>query len=86
MSEKLIGQITHYYHKIRVAVLTLTDSIQVGDHVHVLGHTTNFEQEITSIQIDHLPVDEAEPGQEVALKVTGRVRGGDRVYRILAEE
>ena len=82
MVEKQIGEITHYYHKIHVAVLALTGSIHVGEKVHILGNTTDLEQDVKSLQIDHQAVDEAQPGQDVAMKVTGRVRGGDRVYTI----
>jgi hypothetical protein len=86
MSGKCIGQVTHYYDHLHVAVLALTDVLRVGDRVHILGHSTDFQQQVTSLQINHQPVQEAQPGQDVALKVISRVRGHDVVYRITAEE
>ncbi len=86
MSGIRIGQVTHYYDHLHVAVLALTDLIRVGDRVHILGHTTDFQQQVTSLEINHQPVPEAQPGQDVALKVIGHVRAHDVVYRITAEE
>jgi hypothetical protein len=83
MTEKAIGEITHYYKKISVAVLSLQDEILLGDRVHILGHTTDFQQGVGSMQIDHTRIERAEPGDDVAIKVYGRVRPGDIVYRVL---
>jgi len=80
-----IGQVTHYYNHLSVAVLALTDVIRVGDTVHILGHSTDFKQEVTSLQIEHQSVTEAGPGQDVALKVIQRVRPRDAVFKIVAE-
>ena len=79
-SEVLIGTITHYYDKLEVAVLTLYSSLSEGDQVHIVGHTTDLEQRVASMETNHQPVDFANPGDEVALKVTNRVRDGDKVY------
>ena len=81
MAEKLVGKVTHWFGKIGVAGLELTDTLAVGDHIHVLGHTTDFEQEVTSMQIMHQDVAEAGPGSEVGIKVQFRARPGDHVYR-----
>ena len=86
MSGIRIGQVTHYYDHLHVAVLALTDVIRVGDRVHILGHTTDFQQQVASLEINHQPVPAAQPGQDVALKVIGHVRAHDVVYRITAEE
>lgn len=85
MSGIRIGQVTHYYDHIGVAVLSLTDAIRIGDVVHVLGRSTDFQQEVRSLQIEHRAVTEAEPGQDVALKVTRRVHPHDAVYKIVEE-
>jgi putative protease len=86
MSNARIGQVTHYYHNLKVAVLALTEKLHVGDYVHFQGHTTDFHQKVTSLEINHHQIDEAWPGQEVALKVMGRVRPRDRVSRSTEEE
>lgn len=80
-----IGDITHYYNQINVAVIYLRDSIQLGDNIHILGHTTDFRQEVTSMQIEHESIEEAGPGQEIAIKVARRVRRGDKVFKITSE-
>jgi putative protease len=79
--EQRIGVVSHFYNKIQVAVVRLTDKVAVGDRVHFKGENTDFQQEIASMQIEHAPVTEASAGMEVALKVDGRVRQGDGLYR-----
>ena len=82
MSErKEIGRITHYFPKIGVAVVELSDKIQVGDKIIVKGATTEFEQTVESMQIEHQNIQSAGPGQSVGLKVVQRVRENDRVYK-----
>ena len=84
MSErKEIGRITHYFPKIGVAVVELSDTSQVGDKILIKGSTTEFEQTVESMQIEHKNVATAEAGQSVGLKVEQRVREGDRVYKII---
>jgi len=82
MAEKLVGEVSHWFGNIGVAGITLTDILAVGDRIHVLGHTTDFEQEITSMQIMHQDVGEANPGDEVGVRVQFRARRGDRVYKV----
>jgi len=82
--ETQIGQITHFYNGISVAVLSLTEPLELGDKVHFLGHTTDFIQNVTSMEIDHKKVDTVGPGDEVALKVNEPVRKGDAIYKIRA--
>ena len=77
-----IGEITHYFAKIDVAVLRLTQPVSVGTQVHFVGANTDFTQEIDSMQIDHAAVEEVRPGDDVAVKVDQRVRAGDLVYRV----
>ena len=85
MAEKQIGEVTHYWGKIRVAGIKLTGTLQVGDTVHFLGHTTDFEQKAASIQIEGENIEEAKKGQEVGLEVKEKVRAGDKVYKVEVE-
>ena len=80
---KEVGKITHYFTRIGVAVVELTDKLSVGDRILIQGATTNFEQAVESMQIEHKNVTTAEAGQSIGLKVEQRVREGDRVYRII---
>lgn len=81
--ETTIGQITHFYNRISVAALSLTGKLEVGDRIHILGHTTDFTQNVSSMEIEHKKVVSVSPGDDVALKVIEPVRNGDEIYKIL---
>lgn len=81
--ETKIGYITHFYNRISVAVLSLTDTLELGDKVHIFGHSTDFFQDVASIEIDHKKVSSVGPEDEVALKVIEPVRKGDVLYKII---
>jgi putative protease len=83
--ESKIGHITHFYNRISVGVLDLTDKLELGDKVRILGHTTDFIQNVTSMEIEHKKVTSVGPGDEVALKVIEPVRRGDDIYKIIQE-
>ena len=85
MSGIQVGQVTHYFDHINVAALTLTEPLRVGDTIHILGHSTDFKQEVTSLQIEHQPVDEAKPGDDVGMKVTQKVHTHDKVFKLTDE-
>ena len=76
----LLGFVEDYYAKIGVVALTLKAHVSVGQKIQVLGHTTNFQQTVDSMQIDHAAVTEGTPNDGVGIKVTSRARGGDHVY------
>ncbi|MEM2225745.1 MAG: translation elongation factor-like protein [Candidatus Bathyarchaeia archaeon] len=76
-----IGRVTNFYSKIGVAVIELLAPLNVGDRILFRGKNTNFEQIAESMQIEHKPVQRAEAGQSVGLKVRERVRPGDVVYK-----
>jgi translation initiation factor IF-2 len=86
MSGKLIGEVNHFYNRIGVAVIDLVDSVQVGDQVHFFGRSTDFRQEVVSMQIEHEQITEAGKGQEVAMKVERRVRSHDKVYKLSGDD
>lgn len=83
MAEEMqVGKVTHYFTKIGVAVIEVTDgSIKVGDEVHIKGHTSDFRQKVSSMQIEHDKIQMAEPGQSIGVKVEQPVRANDLVYR-----
>ncbi|PIX32185.1 translation elongation factor-like protein [Candidatus Bathyarchaeota archaeon CG_4_8_14_3_um_filter_42_8] len=78
-----IGRITHFFTKISVAVIELTMPLAVGDTIMIKGPTTDFEQPVESMQIEHNNVQRAEAGQSIGLKVAQRVRENDMVYKKL---
>jgi putative protease len=81
--EKRIGEITHFYNRVSVAVLSLTETLNLGDQILILGHTTEFVQPVSSLEIEHKKVTSAGPEDEVALKVDEPVRKGDAIYKII---
>ena len=83
MDQKIIGIVLNYFSKISVAAIEITDgSLSVGDTLHFVGHTTDLESRVHSMQIEHNAVQEAQKGDHVGIKVPERVRDGDRVYKI----
>lgn len=81
--EKPIGEVTHFYKNINVAVIKFSEPVKVGDTVHFRGVTTDFTQKIKSMQFDHEEIEEAKKGEEVGLKVDERVRIGDEIYPVV---
>ena len=84
MEEQEIGQISHYYNKIGVAIVKLSNPLRVGEEVHVKGATTDFSQTVESMQAEHENVEEAQPGEIIGLKVKEPVREADKVYKASA--
>ncbi len=82
VKEKKIGEVTHYFNHIDVAVVKLSGSLKQGDKIRLKGATTDFEEDVKSMQIEHKQVKEAGKGKAVGLKVKERVREGDAVYKI----
>jgi putative protease len=83
--EKQVGRITHYYSKINVAAVELEDELKVGDTIHIKGHTSDWIQEVGSMQIEHDAVEKAGPGDVVGLRVDGHAREHDIVYKIVED-
>ena len=81
--EKEIGEVTHYYSHLEVAIVKFNRTVKVGEAVHFKGATTDFVETISSIQYDHKDIDEAKKGQEVGIKVSEKVRQGDKVCEVV---
>jgi putative protease len=77
-----IGDVSHYFTKIEVAVVDLTGKLKVGDEIMIKGATTDFTQKVESIQIENNQVEEAGAGDSVGLLVRYRVRTGDEVFKL----
>ena len=83
--KKLIGKVTHYYNKIGVAIVELQDDLQYGDEISIEGASTNIQQTVDSMQVEHEAVKSAHKGDAIGLKVKDAVRPGDVVYKIIEE-
>lgn len=78
-----IGVVVAFFRIPVVAVIRLKQgTLRTGDRIWIKGHTTDFQQSVASMQIDHRPVPEIRKGDEAGIKVSSRARIGDRVYRI----
>lgn len=78
-----IGRVTHFYNHLNVAALRLTDELKLGDEIHILGHSTDFNERVASMQVNHHPVVWVKPGGDVAISVIEPVREHDLVYRVV---
>ncbi len=77
-----VGRVSHYFTRINVAVVELKAPLAVGDRILIKGPTTDLEQVVESMQIEHENVQRAEAGQSIGLKANDRVRENDTVYKI----
>ncbi len=82
MAEKEIGYVSNYYKNLSVAAIEISNgSVSVGDTLHFLGHTTDFESTVDSMQIDHESITEAKAGDSIGLNVSAKVRKKDKVFK-----
>ena len=82
MAEKILGKVIHYYDKIGVAVIRLEGKVSVGDMIKIARGEEEFEEKISSMQIEHENVDSAKKGDEVAIKVSQRTKEGAVVKKV----
>jgi putative protease len=76
-----IGRVSHYFGHLSVAAISLDQPLAVGERIHIQGHTTNFVQDVGSMEVEHRHVERAGPGDDVAIKVDEHVREHDLVFR-----
>ena len=77
---KKVGEVSHYYDKLGVAIVDLSASLKVGDKVKFEGHGADFEQMVDSMQVEHEAVEKAKKGDGVGVKVGQKVKEGTAVY------
>lgn len=86
-NEVEVGVVEDFFAHVGVVALKVTaDTLKVGDTLHFMGHTTDFSEQIKSMQIEHQSVEEAKKGDDVGIKVSKKVRIHDRVYKVIAED
>ena len=83
MQEKEIGKITHFFGHLSVGIIELSDTLKVGESIHIKGHSTDFTQGIDSMQIEHATVSEAKSGDAIGIKVAQKVHPHDKVYKVI---
>lgn len=78
----LIGRVTHYYDHAHAAIIELeAGTLQVGETIHIKGHTTDFEQVVESMEFEDQRIETAEAGLTIGVKVRDVVREHDKVYK-----
>jgi hypothetical protein len=78
-----IGVVNHYFGHVSVALIRLeSNKLRVGDVIHIRGHTTDFEQKVESLQVDHAPANEVGAKDDFGLKVINHVREHDIVFKV----
>jgi selenocysteine-specific translation elongation factor len=82
MPEENIGEVSDFFAHPVVAGIELTGALNVGDKIHIKGHTTDLEMTVESMQIKNEAVAEAKAGDSIGVKVSDRVRKGDTVYKV----
>ncbi len=82
MSEEMIGTVSDFFAHPVVAGIELTGVLKIGDKIRIKGHTTDLEMTVSSMQINNAPVTEAKAGDSIGVKVSERVRDGDKVYKV----
>jgi len=83
VEKKFVGNISHFYPKISVAVLDLADTLRVGDKISIEKESGSFEQVVDSMQIEHENIPEAKKGQSIGLKVVDKTREGAKVFKVI---
>ena len=78
----MVGTVSDFFARPVVAGIELTAALKVGDKIHIKGHTTDLELNVDSMQIDNVQVTEAKAGDSIGIKVSERVRSGDKVYKV----
>jgi len=84
MQEKEIGKITHYYGHLSVGIIELSDSLKTGDNIHIKGHSSDFNQNVDSIEVEHQSVPEAKAKDVIGIKVLEKVHPHDKVFKVIA--
>ncbi len=77
---KPIGEVTHFYNHIGVAIVKFKKPVKAGARLRFFGATTDFEEAVKSMQFDHTPIAVAPKGKQIGVKLGKRVREGDSVY------
>lgn len=84
LHEQEVGVITHFWSKIGVAGIHMEAPVDLGDHIHVRGHSDDFEQDVDSIEIDHAKVAHVDAGSDVGIRLNAQAHEHDRVFKMVA--
>ena len=80
--EKQIGKVIHYFDKAMVAVVKLTDKVEVGDEIKFVHGEEIVAEAIESMEVDHEKVKKGKKGDEIAIKVNKKTHENAKVFRV----
>ena len=80
--KKLVGKVTHFFPKVSVAVVELSDTLKVGDKISIEGRGNVVEQAVDGMEVEHKKIEVANSGDEIGMKVNGKVKEGDQVFKV----
>lgn len=81
MPDDRVGEVTHYFQNVNVAVVSVEEGFELGDELHIQGANDDFTFTVESMEIDREPVESVSPGDEVGVKVPKRAHEGSDVLR-----
>ncbi|MFQ5951379.1 MAG: translation elongation factor-like protein [Candidatus Geothermarchaeales archaeon] len=81
MTRKRLGKVVNFFRRAQAAAVELKSELALGDVITIAGSTTDLTQTVESLQIENKPVKSAGPGDIVGIRVVGRVRPNDLVYK-----
>lgn len=82
MAEKRVGKVEHYYPKAKAAAVGLEGDLHVGDEIHIVGHGDDVRKKVTSLQLNHIPIQDAHAGEHVGVGLATKVHEGDDVLLV----
>ncbi len=85
MTLEEVGQVIRFFARSRAAAVMLVGSLQVGDWIYVRGYTSDFQQRVELLQVQHVPVTRAEAGQTVGIRTVARCRKHDLIYKLVTK-
>jgi translation initiation factor IF-2 len=85
MPEIEVGIVNKFFDKIGVGMIQVTQGeLSLGDTIHIKGNTTDLTATIGSMQVQRQPVQTVKPGEEAGIKLDGKIRPKDKVYKVTA--
>lgn len=78
-----VGVVERFFARPSAAIIKLTKgTLKAGERIYIKGHTTDLQQVVQSMQMDHQEIAEAKKGDMIGVQVNDRVRPNDVVYKL----
>lgn len=77
-----VGVVEGFFAHPSAAIVKLKGRLKKGERIYIKGHTTDLQQVVQSMQIEHKDIAEGKTGDVVGIQVSDRVRQHDVVYKV----